>query len=370
MSVYRRKNKDGSFTWWVTKTINGVRHRKRIPTARTQRQAEEAERQFLVDLHQGKVGKAQGSITFKEFVERTYLKWAKDNKRSWKTDEYRITPLLEFFGNRRLCDISPFLVEGYKVKRLKTPIKFKTMTRKRSVAVVNRELCLLSAIFRVAIKSKQASTNPCHEVELLKGEKSRKRFLTPDEEKRLMKVLTEPRTHLKDMVKLAIHAGLRERELLTLTLDDVDLFKMELNLRQTKNGEGRDVPLNNTASEVVLRLVERAKAEGSKYLFTNPETGKCYMWIDTAWKTACRLAEIHNLRFHDLRHTFGTRAIENGATLAEVKEVMGHKSISTTEKYTHATEAGKRRAVEAVEKSGHITVTRLDEEKRAKAVNG
>ncbi len=66
---------------------------------------------------------------------------------------------------------------------------------------------------------------------------------------------------------------------------------------------------------------------------------------------------------------FGTRAIENGATLAEVKEVMGHKSMVTTENYCHATEAGKRRAVEAVEKSGHITVTRGIEVRELKLVN-
>ena len=107
---------------------------------------------------------------------------------------------------------------------------------------------------------------------------------------------------------------------------DVDIVRMEIILRETKNGEPRKVPLNSVTEEVVFRLLEKAKAENHKYLFTNPETGKKDVSILRSWATACRLAEITDLHFHDLRHTFGTRAIENGATLPEVKEVMGHKS--------------------------------------------
>jgi len=64
-----------------------------------------------------------------------------------------------------------------------------------------------------------------------------------------------------------------------------------------------------------------------------------------------RVTQIANLRFHDLRHTFGTRAVDNGASIAAVQKVMGHKSIQTTMQYVHATDEGKRRVVEAVEKT-------------------
>ena len=119
-----------------------------------------------------------------------------------------------------------------------------------------------------------------------------------------------------------------------------------------------------------MRFLDKANSESRKYLFTNPDTGKKYVCILRSWTTACELAGISDFHFHDLRHTFGTRAIENGATLVEVKEVMGHKSIQTTEGYVHATEAGERRAVEAVlRKPRHITVTRTEEERRLKLVN-
>jgi len=376
MSVYKRKNKNGSFTWWFTKTINGTRYRERIPTARTKAQAEEAERDYLKQIHDEAFGKLKGTITLKEFFDTTYLKWAKENKRSWGDDVYRIRALMQVFGNKRLCDITPFAIESYKRKRLKTPIVYKTKSgevtssKERSPGVVNRELTLLSAIFRVAIRRKQAATNPCHEVEMLKGEKNRKRYMTYEEEERLMAVLIGDRAHLYDMVKLATYSGIRQGELFKLTVNDIDTVKLEMILRETKNGEPRNVPLNSITEEIILRLLQKAKAENNKYLFTNPETGKKYVSLLRSWATACRLAQIDDLHFHDLRHTFGTRAIENGATLPEVKEVMGHKSITTTEGYVHATEKGKKRAVEAVlQKPGHITVTREEREKLLKLVS-
>ncbi len=159
MSVYKRKKKDGSYTWWFTRTINSRRYRERIPTARTEKQAKDAEQEFLRQLHDGTYGKAQqGSITLKEFVDTVYLKWAKENKRSWQDDTYRVRALLAAFGDKRLCDITPFSIEAYKRKRLKTPIVYKTKDKRkepkvkeRSPGAVDRELALLSTSFRVAL---------------------------------------------------------------------------------------------------------------------------------------------------------------------------------------------------------------------------
>jgi integrase len=91
--------------------------------------------------------------------------------------------------------------------------------------------------------------------------------------------------------------------------------------------------------------------------------------VKNAWATACRLAEITDLHWHDLRHTFGTRAVDGGANFRDVQKVMGHKSIKTTEGYAHATEDGKRRAVAAVENASHRLVTRRETVTLLKAVN-
>ena len=101
------------------------------------------------------------------------------------------------------------------------------------------------------------------------------------------------------------------------------------------------------ARETLRALVSKAQAKGYRYIFTNPATGEPYTSLKTAWKTACKQAGITNLRIHDLRHTFGTRAADAGAPLRAIQDVMGHSSIAMTERYAHATDEGKRRVVEA-----------------------
>src|SRR4051812_29819217 len=101
---------------------------------------------------------------------------------------------------------------------------------------------------------------------------------------------------------------------------------------------------------LMQRLYNDARESG--HLFENPKTGKPITTIKTAWRKALRDAGIPYINFHCAgRHTFGTRAIDGGAPISAVKEVMGHMDINTTMRYVHATEEGKRRAVEAAAKS-------------------
>ena len=144
-------------------------------------------------------------------------------------------------------------------------------------------------------------------------------------------------------------------------------------VKGTKSDEDREVPINGTARKLLTELVGVAKQNGHEYLFTNSKTKRYYACGKNAWNTACRNAGITNLRFHDLRHTFGTRAVDNGASIAVVQKVMGHKSIETTMQYVHATDEGKRRVVEAVEKTekpvvpGFPVTIRTQNEKRRSA---
>lgn len=120
----------------------------------------------------------------------------------------------------------------------------------------------------------------------------------------------------------------------------------------------------DTSRELLSELVARAKQNRYAYLFTNPKTQKPYTTIKTAWLTACRQAGITDLRFHDLRHTFGTRAADAGVPLPAIRDVMGHKSIARTEPYAHATDEGKRRAVEAVA-GRHLSIVKSLSKRRA-----
>ncbi|MFP5260880.1 MAG: tyrosine-type recombinase/integrase [Blastocatellia bacterium] len=352
MAVYKRGGH-----WHFTKTINGVRYRGAFKTARTKAQAEEAERKTLNEIHEGTYGNTKAKETFKEFVDDIYIPWAKANKRSWKMDIYRLKAVLAFFGKRRLSEISPFDIERFKITRRDTPVVSKTKTKTRSVAAVNRELRLLSRILKLAVTNHKLAESPFRHVELFKGEQARTRYLLPDEEERLMAVLAGRNACLRSIVIMAINTGMRISELLGLHTDDVDFHRDVIYVKETKTDEDREVPMNITVRELMRKLVDQSHERENEYLFTNPKTGTRYKDIKAAWHNACRRAGIDNLRIHDLRHTFGTRAADAGVALVAIGKVMGHASIQTTMRYAHATDEGKRRAVQALERKPAEKVT-------------
>jgi len=172
----------------------------------------------------------------------------------------------------------------------------------------------------------------------------------PEEEDRLREVLVGSLAYLRQIVDLYINTGVRANELLKLPVQAVDFHRMIVHIDGEKGDEHREVPLNSTSNRIFQELITAARAKGYTHIFTNPQTGRPYNYLHHGWKTACKLAGIQNLRIHDLRHTFGTRAADDGAPLNAIQAVMGHKSISTTMKYTHATDEGMRRAVRAAER--------------------
>ena len=89
----------------------------------------------------------------------------------------------------------------------------------------------------------------------------------------------------------------------------------------------------------------RETSSDAEYVFVNPDTGTRYTEVKKSFSAACREAAITDFRFHDLRHTFGTRLADAGVDVVKIKELMGHASIVTTMRYIHATDQGKRGAI-------------------------
>jgi integrase len=322
--------------------IKGVRYRGSIPEARTKYKAQEAERKIRDEIFEGRYGKAQSRKTLKEFFEETYLPWAKTNKRSWKSDESRIKPILAQFGGKKLTDITSFLVEKYKITRSKTLTRGGTT---RAKATINRELALLSRLFTLAIRNKCASKNPVAEVGLFKGLTSRTRYLLPEEEASLIGAVAG-HTHLRLVILIALHTGMRRGEILKLKKKDVDFYRGEIHVTQTKTDEDRTVPMNDTLR---LELSSHIASHESEYLFMNPQTGKPVVSIQRAFEAARLEAGLEDFRFHDLRHTAATRMAEAGVDVFTISAILGHKDIKTTARYAHSTAMAKRRAVAALE---------------------
>lgn len=338
MSVRKLGNR-----WWFDVWVRGERHRSPIPEARTKYQAKESERKIRDQIFEGTYGTVQSRKTLKEFANETFLPWSKANKRSWRDDQYRLKPIIAHFGSKKMSDITPFAIERYKIERSKG-LTSQMTTRSRTT--VNRELQLLSRIFTLAIASREVSSNPVSKEKLFKGEVRRTRYLLPDEEEKLMAQLTGERAHLRLIVLIALHTGMRRGEIFRLKKSDVDFYRGEIRIILTKNDEARAVPMNETLR---FELAGHIGGLESEYLFANPKTGKPRGDIKNAFTTACKNAEIEGLRFHDLRHTAATRMAEAGIDPFTIAAILGHKSIAMTASYSHATQQAKRRAVAALE---------------------
>src|SRR6266540_3089418 len=320
--------------------IRNQRYRGAIPEARTKAEAEQAEVKVKSKIYERRYGKISASRNFAEFVNSTYLPWARANKRSSRDDELHASVFCRQFRKRALNEIDQQMVEDFKVKRMKTITRF---GRPRKPASVNRELAILSGIFAMAVDYEEIPQNPCKKVESLPENNQRTRHLSFDEEDRLFVALTGDRQHLRTLVTVAIYSGPRRGELLKLRWSNVDFDLNAINFTETKTNKDRSVPMESIVQEALLEL--RDQAGEAEYVFTNPDTGTRYTDIKKSFSAACREAGITNFTFHDLRHTFGTRLADAGVDVVKIKESMGHASIVTTMRYIHATDQGKRGAI-------------------------
>ena len=346
MPVYKRNK-----VWYYRFCIRGTRYGEAVPEARTKWQAEQAETKAKEEVYQGKYGRQVSTITLKEFIEKEFIPWAKREKRSWRNDVSRSKPILAHFKSKRMCDITRQDVEQFKQARRGSD---SARGGQRSPASVDRELQLLSRTFSLAMQRELLDKNPCSGVRLCGVANVVPKFLSDEDEAKLLPVLTGRRAHLLDILQIDTHTGMRRTELLSLQRSQVDLARGTILLLHTKNGKQRVVPIHPNIKPILERLCEKAGPSG--YLFEKGKTGKPIKDIKTAWRRALQLAGIPHLPFHCAgRHTFGTRAAEGGAHPKDIQEIMDHAHITTTMRYVHATDPGKLRAIEAAARGRETT---------------
>jgi len=200
-----------------------------------------------------------------------------------------------------------------------------------------RYLALLKHALSVARREWEWITeNPAERVRSPKEPRGRVRFLSDDERVRLLEACRARRNPtLYPLVVLAVSTGARQGELLQLRWRDVDLQRGLATVHHTKNGERRSLSLQGLALQV-LRDTAPFRRLGSEYVFCG-RRGK----VDfprRAWLAALAEAKVEDFRFHDLRHTCASYLAMSGATLAEIAEVLGHKTLAMVKRYAHLTE--------------------------------
>ncbi len=331
--------------YYVDFYADGRRKRHRVgankalaETVLKKHQVEVAEGKFL-DI------KKKQKIKFDDFAAE-YLELHSKLKKSYDTDCKIIGLLKKFFGGKYLYEITSLDVEKFKSLRAKAVKKSKLKDGKEqfiSPATVNRALAVLKSMFNKAILWDKVDRNPCKSVKLFKENNQRLRFLESEE---ISKLLGNCCEHLKPIVIVALNTGMRKGEILGLKWRDVDIQRNTIHLLDTKNGEKRDVPMNDIAQKTIIGVL---KHPDSQYIFCNKE-GQPYGDIKKSFLTAIGKAGIINFHFHDLRHTFASHLVMSGVDLNTVRELLGHKSLEMTLRYSHLSPDHKKRAVDILNK--------------------
>jgi len=259
-----------------------------------------------------------------------YLVWT-ERQRVYKTKKIWVRQLVDAFGNLNVSDLNSRIIEQWQSERLK----------KNKPSTVNRLTTCLKHMVNKGVEWGMASeeTLKCvRKVKLLEENNKRLRFLTVEECKALIDCCA---SHLRPIVTVALHTGMRRGEILRLKWDQVDLRHHFILLDKTKNGERREIPINTTLEKLFDSIPRGFESE---YVFTDKE-GKPYGEVKHSFQTALKKAGIQDFRFHDLRHTFASHLVMAGIDLTSVKELLGHKSLTMTLRYAHLAPGHKKKAV-------------------------
>ena len=386
------KKRNGVYHWETM--VNRVRYYgcfngkdgEAIP--QSEREAEDMLAATRLQIRAGTYGR-KCDDNFAAFVTQVFLPYAKANHANPRHAEFRSEVLKRYFGRWRLPEITRMMIESFIKERLqsktvrKETVGGRRVHKTRSPTTVRKEVALLAQIFNHARQERLINYNPCDEVgkavrKKIPARVRRNRFLHLDEEPRLIEQLKDRREHLLPAVRLALWTGMRRGEILRLRREDPNFSGKTVSrtirgeiwqvppgwllIERSKNGRPRTIPMSGKVRDVLFRLCQDAACGG--YVFGNIRTGGHILDIKKGFTSAVTDAGIVNLTFHDLRHTWATRAAELGVPEPVRRDILGHSPTSVTDGYTHSSPEARERAMELVANFGNygkITATAFQE---------
>jgi integrase len=239
-------------------------------------------------------------------------------------------------GKYLLSDVTPALIVEHRDLLMQGAT---VRGKQRSPATVVRYMAVLSHAFTIAVKEwGWLDDTPMRKVTKPKEPRGRIRFLSEDERRRLLHSCKNSKSPLLyPVVVLALSTGMRQGEVMNLSWKDVDLDKKSIVLHNTKNGERRSVPLAGHAFTLLLEHSKRRRLD--TFLLFPGQDPKKPIDLRYAWETALTEAKIEDFRFHDLRHSAASYLAMGKATLAEIADILGHKTLQMVKRYAHLSES-------------------------------
>jgi integrase len=209
-------------------------------------------------------------------------------------------------------------------------------------------VAVLSALFSFARRRGLCSENPAHGVKKPLGRKM-ERYLSNEEIKTLAQALDVEAARTNNpfptaAIRLLLLTGCRKGEIINLHWRDFDIENHFLRLRDSKTG-AKVVHLNQQAFDVLVSL-PRVAGNPNVIVGCKIESGRG--GIDRAWSRVRTAAGLHDVRLHDLRHSFASIAVKGGMSLHMVGKLLGHKNTTTTMRYAHLSAESLKTATESI----------------------
>jgi integrase len=308
----------------------------------------EHKRQFVLQVHNG-VLNTNVDMRFDVYYEQHFLPWCKIYKRTYSSHQSMYKNHLQTrFGNVILSELSSRHIFAF-VAHMSERGYSKSFINKcvqhiRSALLKADELCGADTHSTLYKPIRLLHTNPLKE-----------RFLDAAEAGRLRDYVE---LHHRDAVCLLIgflmYTGARRHEVFAAEWQHINLERNSWYVPVTKNGKPRYVMLNRRAVQIIeyARLLQTQQyIHKPQWLFINPNTHKPYRCVFSKWSRIRAELGLHDVRIHDLRHSFASTLVNNGATLYEVQKLLGHSRSATTERYAHLANHRLQQAVSLIDKA-------------------
>ena len=241
-------------------------------------------------------------------------------------------------GKHLLSDITPDLIRS-------------TLSPKKSraAATYNKYLAVLSAVLIYAnlqqedgnIIDQYIDDNPCKRVRSLKLDNKIVRYLSDEEKPRLLKAAKEIGGKFYLKVLMALTTGMRKGELEKLHWNAIDFERRLARLPDSKNGAPRYTPIPN----VIMGELRKNREIGGGLLFPSSTNINKPFDYRNQWAKCLNTSDIKKFRWHDMRHDTASTLAMDGRTLKEIAEILGHKSLVSTDRYAHLSTAHKSKVL-------------------------
>ena len=312
----------GSPNWWIRYADRTGRIRRESTGTRVKKLAKEilAKKRVQVAENRHLDVKKIPRTTLFQLCEQWWNTWGKHKRMKGLDNMLNIWK--SALGDLPLSDLSQQKIEQF--------LSYRIEKDRITPATRNRHLTMLKAMLNKAIEWELLWENPTAKIPMLKENGARTRFLDQEE---IAALLEAASPGFRPVAITALHSGMRRGELLNLKWLDVDFKNRIITIQKSKSGKKRTIPMDRTLYETLRDLPSRFE---KGYVFPSPvKPGKRRFDWQRQFRNAVDGANIEDIRFHDLRHTFASHLVMNGVDLKTVQELLGHSSITMTMRYAH-----------------------------------